>query len=262
MNDLELEHIHNVLDKLRAYKGSSSLVLSVYLSNHDLLPGEGLANRFKVLIEKLTLGQKVALSTATTMIEAYLLNEYDIKKHKTNIAFFTNTHMWEVINHDYDIPSECYIFNTPYIAPLTESIQKDARYVIVVADREKAELFSIVRGAVEDYRHVFDPSVPQNVKSNKENFYARNDIIARHIQDHLHRHLQLIAESLADLLDGKPVQGVMIGGHKTLFADIKKHLPESLQDRIIGEFVTELNIPKDQIILHAQNALEKYLHKL
>lgn len=134
----------------------------------------------------------------------------------------------------------------------------EPRYLFIIADRKKAYLFTFQGGVMEDYKEVYDPSVPQKVKSNKGEYYARNDIILRHIQEHLRRHLQKISEMVDSFIKDKQIHAVFIGGHKPLFHDIKIALNHDLQRKLKGEFITELNIPRNQLIQNAEKALKMY----
>ena len=56
---------------------------------------------------------------------------------------------------------------------------------------------------------------------------------------------------------GKDIDHILIGGHPEMFEKIKKHLPKHLKDKVIGEFVTELNIPITKVFRLAKNAADK-----
>lgn len=64
--------------------------------------------------------------------------------------------------------------------------------------------------------------------------------------------------NLMEFIKNEPIQRVVIGGHKMLFHDVYKYLPGSLKKKVAGTFVTQLNIPKNQLIKHAQLAVAKF----
>jgi len=254
------KHLHETLEKLEAYKPGVELVLSVYLQNDKNISGEKLSEDFQKLLRKsLATDDAQQLKTQIDTIDSFLWNTYDSQKHLSGIGFFAGKNMWEIIHHDFEIPNKCSISHKADIAPLVKALQKDARYLFVIADREKAELLTFYQGGLESYKEILDPGVPQKVKANNKEYYARNNIIIRHIQNHVHRHLQRISREVDTFIKTKPVHTVFIGGHKPMFHDIKHHLSRDLQKKLGGEFVTELNIPYTMLVKHAEKELEKYL---
>ena len=135
--------------------------------------------------------------------------------------------------------------------------QDNSRYMVLLADRKKAIIFTFVNGQIEDHDTLSVDDVPQNVRANERDFFGRSDIIFRHIEDHLHRHLKLVAKMATEFARGKHINFILIGGHLEMFEKIKKHLPKNLQDKVIGEFVAELNIPLDKILAIAKVAADK-----
>lgn len=136
------------------------------------------------------------------------------------------------------------------------------RYLFVIADRKFAKILTFFDGVLEDRTEISDPSVPQDVKSNKEENYARNDKIIRHIEDHIHRHLQLISKKVDEFVGVRPVHAVFIGGHRELLHLIKKHLNPSLRKKIVGEFVAGLKVFQKEIIKRCEKAFLQFERKI
>lgn len=122
------------------------------------------------------------------------------------------------------------------------------KYLVLLADREKAKLFTVNLGKIEEQKEIFDNSVPQNVKAKKID-YGRDDKIFRHIEQHLHYHLQLIAKETKDFIKGKNIQFIILGGHEELLPKMKAHLTYPLNKLVIGKLITELNIPVNDVLV-------------
>lgn len=135
------------------------------------------------------------------------------------------------------------------------------RYLFVLADRQFAKIFTFFNGALENHMEISDPSVPQNVKSNKEENYARNNKIIRHIKDHIHRHLKLISEKVDEFVGVKPINAVFIGGHKELLHLIRDHLNPELQKKIVGKFVFGLKVFQNEILRRCEKAILQFEKK-
>lgn len=82
--------------------------------------------------------------------------------------------------------------------------------------------------------------------------WGRDDKIFRHIEDHLHRHLQLVAKATKDFSKSKDIRFVIVGGHAQMIPKIKKHLPYPLDKMVRGQFITELNIPLSEVLRHSK----------
>lgn len=173
---------------LQKYQNVPFPLLSVYLDNREGKKGKELLEDFQRLVHRqLTGSEQGALQNEIMEISSYLETLYGAKGKHPNIAFFTGDSLWEVILHEYDVPAKCTVSHAADIAPLQNELWKERRYLFVVADREKADIFTLRQGEVEKYMEIVDQSVPQKVKSNKEENYARNSRILRHIQVHLNR---------------------------------------------------------------------------
>lgn len=125
----------------------------------------------------------------------------------------------------------------------------DEKYLVLLVDREKAILFTVRLGKIEERKEIFVGQVPQRVKAKTINL-GRTDKIMRHIEYHLNEHLKLVAKETREFIKDKNVKFIIIGSHHELFHKIKKHLKYPLNKMILGEFVTELNIPLSKILHH------------
>ena len=122
------------------------------------------------------------------------------------------------------------------------------KYMILLVDRQKAKIFTISDGIVGQKEEFVNHEVPQRVHANNIHFYGRSDKIARHIEEHLHRHLLLVAQKAAQFAKQNHISGLIIGGHKPLFKKIEKHLLYPLNKKVKGKFVTELKTPFNNIL--------------
>jgi len=253
--------INNSIQKLQKYYNASFPILSVYFDLKNTKTKTSLVDYFYILLNNtLPIWQQDMFNNEILSIVGYI-QKIDTMVSWRNMALFSGGNkIWEVIPHDFAIPSQCHISNSPFLSPLLNAIKQRNRYLVILADREKAIYFSIYNGNVEAYEEFKDPIVPQKVKANNGEYYARSDIILRHIENQLHRHLKRISHHVDSFVKGKSIQTLVIGGHKELLHKIEKHLCPALQKKVAGEFITELNIPKNEIITHSNNAIVKLHH--
>lgn len=136
---------------------------------------------------------------------------------------------------------------------------EEEHYLFIVADLKKATLILFKQGAVEDIKEIIDPSVNKKIKSNTGEMSGRSTKYDHKIDNQIKKHLQLIARQASAMIAGKHINGLFLGGHKTMFAAITQVLPADLQKKIRSEFITELNISREELINHCAKALSSYL---
>lgn len=148
-------------------------------------------------------------------------------------------------------------FNSDLKSVLSE--EEEGHYLFIIADKKKADLFLFDKGEVVTSRGIMDPGVKKKTKINSGELYGRNTKLMHHIENQLQNHLQYVMKETADLINGKHINGVFIGGHQLLFHLIEKELPADLQKKLRGNFITELNISETELIKHCKKALGEYL---
>lgn len=254
--------IEHTIKRLRNYHSSSFPIISVYLSipkdaqpyaTHDLFVALAATSLSK--IDQETFSQDIAY------IDGYLAQFKNREKYKS-IAFFSGGNkLWEVVPMHHDVQTFITINHSPYLEPIIEHLDANKRYLVVLTDREKAKFITLYHGAVEEEEIIDDPSIPQVVKVNEERFYGRTDKISRHINDHLNRHFDTVADKLKSFVNNKPIAGVVVGGHKRYLTTFEKHMPKPLQERILGEIITVPDAPVNDVVEMSKKVLSKRVHQ-
>jgi len=128
-------------------------------------------------------------------------------------------------------------------------------YMILLVDRKQAKMFTLRDGVVGEQEDYKNSQVPQKVKHGDDTWDAP-DKIFRHIEDHLHRHLQAVGEKARVFADRNKVDGIIIGSHIPLFAKVEKHLPYPLPRKVEGKFITGLKAPFNEILKRAKQQVQ------
>lgn len=250
--------IEETLLKLQTYKEASFPILSVYLNiaKEESLGDEKTLDKFNNIIQtSLRIDQQILVEQDLIYMRAFL-HTYENKPSIKGIALFSgHSNLWEVVTTPFELPDQVMIDYIPYLLPIIKMLEQYKRYLVIVADREKAKFFTLYQGHIEDQQEVKDPSVHQHAIGHTAG--ERQNKVERHIQDHLHRHFQLIAQTVHDFAKTKHISGVIVGGHKELMHKLEEHLPQPLQKKIIGEFVSELNTNFNDIVYKSKRVLEQ-----
>lgn len=242
--------------------------ISVYLGVEDkrtpTVPT--LLTQFHSLINgNLSEGEQKAFKKDIERINDYLEQSYSKSNVRSLVFFSSGKKLWQVQEFEFYLPPLVTVSDLPNTKPLARTLPQYQKYLVLLVDLEKARIFTVHLGKIEEHLDVFDfGEVPQRVKAKKID-YGRDDKIFRHIEDHLFRHLEKVTDAAQEFAKSKEIHFVIIGGHREVLSKIKKHLKYPLNKMVLGEFVTELNIPLNQVFEHSKKIAEqvhkKGLHK-
>ena len=248
-----------VVENLKKFQNSKFPILTIYLSNvsKEAPSARLLLSQFHSLIShNLSAEEQKLFKKDLNRIEKYLREIYDKRGKRTVVFFSAGKKLWKILDFEFYLPPLMTVSYSPYIGPVTEALQAYKAYLVLLADREKIKIFTVRLGKIEEQKEIYDGQVPQKVKHG-DNTWDAQDKIFRHIEDHLNRHLKLIAGAAEGFVKNNGISFIIIGGHKEMFPKIKRHLPYPLNKMVIGEFVTELNIPLNEILKKSKLVAEK-----
>lgn len=234
-------------------------VLSVYLGEKGKKSPSAkyFTTEFKSLVKKnLKEKEKKLFNSDLEKISKYIQEVYDSRGTRSIVFFTAKKNLWEVFEFEFPMQDICKVSDKPYLKPLTTAIKKYKKYLVLLIDRKKARLFTVHLGNIEEHVDVFGEQVPQRVRQINA-AWMRQDKVFRHIEDHLHRHLHFIAKKTNEFAKNKHIRFLIIGGHEELLSKTKEHLPYPLSKKFAGSFITELNIPINDVFLKSKKITER-----
>ena len=190
-------------------------------------------------------------------IENYLVEKFSRENTRTLVFFSSGDKLWEALDFEFYVPSQIKITSGAFTKPLEDVLKNYHRYLVIAADHKKATVFTVNLGEIEEKIEIVDDQVPQRVKVKKVD-YNKDNIIFRHIEDHLHRHLKLIAEKAGHFASGKEIDFIIVAGHKELLNKIKQHLLYPLDKKPVSELVTDVNIPLNEILIKSKEVAVEF----
>lgn len=245
------------IKKLKTYNNSSFEILSVYLGTDSVQSpsGELLLKQFHSLKHKgLNKKQRVAFESDIERIEKYL-GEY-IPLARSLIFFSAGKQLWETVELEFSLAPSLSVGVSPNTDPLIHALHNYSKYLVLLVDRKKARMFIVEQGEIVDQAELIDGHVPQKVKSTSNAISGGEaDISFRYNEEMLQHHVDLVARAVAKFTKNNAIHFVIIGGHSEMFKKIIKSLPTSLQDKVLSTFVTEPNIPLNDVLLKSKKYL-------
>ena len=239
----------SMIEKLKTYNSPLSLVLSVYLGNDTVqAPSvEYLLTQFHSLLHGiLTKEERVIFENDIKHIEEYL-SDY-VPSARSLVFFSAGQKLWEIVSLEFPLPMSLSVNSYPNIKPLVQSLQKYSKYLVLLVDREKARMFTVEQGEIVDYSN-FTGYVPQKIKATgRDGVISQSDTNFRHNEVLLKRHIDRAVQAVVAFTEANDIHFVILGGHSEIFKKVAKSLPKDLRVKIAGSFVTEVNLPLNEIL--------------
>lgn len=155
---------------------------------------------------------------------------------------------WQVYDLPTSVPSALIVGREPYTRTLMSLLSKYERYCVVAADRKKSRILTVYLGAVEEGRGVdVDEDVPDQV-SEGEWAGLRQSRIARHIDDHVSRHLKEVANEAYHFFLEHDCDKLIVCGHEDVLPKLKQILHPYLSERLAGEFYIDPAAPAAEVL--------------
>ncbi len=152
-------------------------------------------------------------------------------------------------------PIERLVWNAkPEIDPLLEAVDEGERTAVLFFDKERARLFVIALGEIEERQGVFD-EVPGKQKTG-DWFALSQKRYERHHEDHVLRHLHRSLAVLMDELNRRPFDRLFVAGPPEALSMLMHHLPRPLRLRYSGTLELEWFAPDSEILDAALKAAE------
>ncbi|MDE2026058.1 MAG: hypothetical protein KGJ07_06185 [Patescibacteria group bacterium] len=253
---MQRKQIIQTVKKLRAYRNVSFPVLSVYLTNKNQACGGKLAEDFRRLIKQTAVAnEEKLLEKEMQTIEAYLTEDYDIRKHCCNIAIFAGERLWEIIHHEFPIPEQLAITHHPYITPLLHELYNEGEDLVIVADKKHTKLLLFHNGVIDRQEELADGVLPRHIKSNKGENYARSTKLFRNRTNKLNDHFGNIANEVGTFVKNRHIHAVFIGGNEPIFHVLEGHLTTALRKKIRGEFIVSLKATPNELLRKSQHVI-------
>ena len=239
-------------------------VLSVYLdTSPDRIRGKGYLLAFrdgcKALRPKLSSAQRASFKAAAERAERFLTEEFE-SRHNGIAVFTTDTPDFFFAIPLPAPPREAIVWDhEPHVLQLEEALDEYERIGVALFDKERARLFTIYLGEIEE-RLVIRDEVPGK-QATGEWFGLAQTRFARHQEEHVMRHVKHTVQALMRELRSKPFDHFIIGGPDEATSMLRHQLPRPLKARLAGTISLEL-FASDAAVLKAvlatMNSVERH----
>jgi peptide subunit release factor 1 (eRF1) len=245
------------LDVLSNYPATGSPVVSFYLSidrheRDEKTPFTEVKNLLKTgqeLISRWPAEQRVPLALYLTRIEE--TTEEERGGRSRGLVIFAGEGLWQVHRLPIQPGNHIVIDRTPYVKPLILLFQRSPRYCTLLVDKERARLFLIQMGEIQDYSLVLD-EVP---KHHEQGGWAQARLQRRH-EDYVMHHLKRSAELTLEFFQREGFDYLLVGGTDEMTSAFYERLHTYLQERMVGSFVIATNASASDVLEQTLRVME------
>jgi peptide subunit release factor 1 (eRF1) len=236
------------ITELEAFDGGGERVLSVYL---DLDPRRQPRRAYRIVLEDLAKAirsrldrkERLAFEADVTRVLEWLDGN---APHGTGVALFSSAPRRFFQAHWLPVRVRDHLAwdLTPDVAPLLEVADEYERYAVALVEQNRARLFTVFMGAIEESAALRDEEVPPR--------HDQGGVSQSHFQHHhdLHVlwHLKRVAERLAALFRRRPFDRLILAGPEEVTSELRPLLPDALARRVVAVAPLEASAGEREVL--------------
>ena len=242
--------MQNDLIRLNRLKSDKEDIVSIYLNcDQRRYAPEAIEQKLKDLLKKVE--DKLEADVRKKIWDWIGL---DLKKDVRGMAFFVSPDkdLWVVYKFPCSVKSGIYIERDIHMEQFLYVLDELEKYCTVICDKEKARIFTVFLGEMQDFSYIFGDT-PRKTK--KGGWAQKNNQawVANEINDHLKN----VAEQVYELFRKQNFDRLFLGGQLETIAALREILHPDLKRRVAGIFKTELFQPDEHFLKQSLKAQER-----
>jgi peptide chain release factor subunit 1 len=171
------------------------------------------------------------------------------REHKKAIVLISSSlqGFWKEYRLGVPVKSGIFVDRTPYLKPIFDLLDRHRRYAALLVAKDRARIFVIHLGEIEEYAEVRSEGVPGR-QAEGGWFALEQDRFERHVDYHTGVHLEDVARHLQSFMEKQKTDLLFVGGPEESLAMGIEWLPEGLRSKIGGTFSAGMYEPSDQLL--------------
>jgi len=245
------------LRELMEFRSASTPVLSLYL-NVD--PTQQKTDRYKLKLRSML---KEAADEASeedvSAIERYFDFEFDWQAKGIALFSCQNEDFWRAYPLAVPVDDHVYVYDRPYIKPLTDVLDAYGRYGVILVDREGARFYKFNLGELEQATGILGEEVKRlkhGAGSAAAGRRGGKTPAGRREEGVAYRNLKDAAESARSFFGGSDITRFVLGGTEETVAQFQELLPKAMQAKVIGSFSISADAPEAEVQTRSMEVIE------
>lgn len=154
------------------------------------------------------------------------------------------------------LPPAAFWTRGAMLRPLVEALDEHERYAVVLVDSQRARLFTVFLGEIEEHKDLisFIPPRPDSPSSDKLRSQSRME---RHHDESVAAHVKTVAKELSRLVDELEVDRLVLGGNNEVANALARSLPKRLQGRLVEILPLPIGASHEEILQRTAEVQER-----
>jgi peptide subunit release factor 1 (eRF1) len=232
----------------------SSPVLSVYLevdqSRAANLRGEfvtALKARLRAIEQRLGEAQREAFRADADRVLRFVADHEP--RAKTLVAFADDSagFFWSG-ELRASLPTDARWEPKPYLRPLLEVVDEHEPYAVVLVDKQRARLFTVFLGEVEEEREAIAAADVRHKKASGTDHWRSHMRFQRQDDMHVQSHLRQVAHLLEEVARGTVFHRLVLAGPVEATSELARVLSRPLAARVVGTLRLAVDAPAAEVL--------------
>lgn len=157
------------------------------------------------------------------------------------------------LTREFDVPFEenhFFVFDKPYIFPLTRLIEQNPMFAVVQADTNAANIFVFKRGKIIEQEEI------QNEKTNRTQVGGWSQKRYQRSVGNSHRqHAEEVVAELDKIARDEPIEGIILSGDDTgIIPILKAEMSKELEEKVIEVLSLNIDTSEHELMEAAESA--------
>ncbi len=137
---------------------------------------------------------------------------------------------------------------TLHVRPLLEAFDEFERYGVLLADKNRARLFTMFLNQIEEHLDAFAQAEVKHIKGPGSDHGRSQAQLQRKAEEHAMRHLKNSAELMDVLADEYHFDHLVLAGPVTATTELQHLLPERLRRRVVGVVALSMEATEGEVL--------------
>jgi peptide chain release factor subunit 1 len=237
----------SLIEELETFDAGDRRVLSAYL---DLDATRRVRRSYRVAFddlvketrERLPEPARGDLLREAASVQVWLERE-ELRGHGLAVFACAPRELWRAHVLPIRVPDYLAFEARPDIAPLLALMDENERYAVAVVDKERARLFTVFLGEIEESEG-FTDLVPRK----HDQGGSSQTRYQRHHEAHVSWHLKRVVQRLAELLRRRRFDRLILAGPQEATSELRHLLPRALAHRLVATIPAMVSSSEAEIL--------------
>jgi peptide subunit release factor 1 (eRF1) len=190
-------------------------------------------------------------------IKAYINDKFRADSTRTVVIFSSADSLWEEFRIPIIMRSKIIVDPKPYTQNIRSLISNSKRYGVLLLNREKAQIYSIYLGKINQYLAAFISDVPSKVNFRSQAAFREKKILGR-LEEKLHHFFKQVNEKAMELFKEKKFDYLILAGRREIIPKFTNYLHSYLQSNSIGSIDAEPDSNTSLIEKKAKEVIDRF----